>query len=85
MIVNNKVVLGAQDGVIWNRRVCVGYVESVNLAKPKVKSSLGKVTEGQSSSRCDWWIVGKCAIVIMDWNFGNYKAEWKVRLDWHWR
>ena len=32
---------GAQDDVVWNRRVCVGSVESLDSEKRKVESRAG--------------------------------------------
>ena len=76
---------GAQNGDVWNRSVCVGSLENLDLRKLKVENSPGKVTQGQSRWRGDQWIVGRREKVFMGWNFGNYKVEWKVRLGWQQR
>ena len=63
---------------MWNKRVCVGSLENLDLGKWEVENTPGKVTEGQiEGSR---WIVGRRGKVFMDWNFQNDKVECKVRL-----
>ena len=57
----------------------------MDLGKLKVDNTSGKITEGQSRSRGDRYIVGRRRKVFMDWNFENYKVEWKMRLGWQQR
>ena len=40
------IMIGAQDGGVWNRRVCVGSLENLDLGKLKVENIPGKVMEG---------------------------------------
>ena len=47
-----------------------------------MESTPGKVTEWQSRSRGDRWIVSRRTKVFMECNFGNYKGGWKVKLGW---
>ena len=47
-----------------------------------MESTPGKVTEWQSRSRRDRWIVSRRTKVFMECNFGNYKGGWKVKLGW---
>ena len=44
---------GAQYGGGWNRRVCAGSLENLDLRKLKVQTSPEKITEGWSRSRVD--------------------------------
>ena len=39
-------MIGAQDGGVWNWRVCVGSLENLDLGKLKVENIPGKVMEG---------------------------------------
>ena len=71
---------------MWNRRVFVSSLENLDyLEKLKVENPPEKVTERQNRSRGDRWIVGRRGQVFMEWNFGIYKVEWKVRLGWQQR
>ena len=68
---------GARDGGVWNRRVCVGSLENLDLRKLKVKN-LGKYPRGsrgrEGGSR---GIVGRRGKVFMDWNLGTTKLSGK--------
>ena len=75
LCVNALILSGAQHGDAWNRRVWVGSLQNLGLGKLKVENTSGVVTEGQSRSKSDRWIVSRHGKVFMNWNFGNYKVE----------